>query len=61
MGKMKEKQDTFLEGIVMEHLGTSKKEQFGKLVFTIAYNENEVLKFGMKDEYTVTDMGFEQV
>lgn len=61
MGKMKDKQDTFLEGIVMEHLSIPKKEQYGKLVFTIAYNEAEVLKFGSKEEFAVTDMSFAQM
>lgn len=58
MGKMQSKQDTFLEGIVMEKLSTPKKEQYGKMVFSITYNEAEVLTFGQKDEYSVTDMNF---
>ena len=61
MGKMQDKQDTFLEGIVMESLNSPKKDQYGKMVFTIAYNEEEVLRFGAKDEYSVTDMSFAQV
>lgn len=58
MGKMQSKQDTFLEGIVMETLSTPKKEQYGRMVFSITYNEAEVLTFGQKDEYSVTDMIF---
>ena len=61
MGKMQDKQDTFLEGIVMESLSSPKKDQYGKMVFTIAYNEEEVLRFGAKDEYSVTDMSFAQI
>ena len=61
MGKMQDKQDTFLEGIVMESLSSPKKDQYGKMVFTIAYNEEEVLRFGAKDEYSVTDMNFAQI
>ncbi|MBR1598382.1 MAG: hypothetical protein IJ661_05610 [Lachnospiraceae bacterium] len=61
MGKMQDKQDTFLEGIVMESLSSPKKDQYGKMVFTITYNEEEVLRFGAKDEYSVTDMSFAQV
>ncbi len=58
MGVMVNKQDTFLEGIVIESLSTPKREQYGKIVFTIAYNEEEVLTFGAKNEYSVTDMSF---
>ena len=58
MGKMQDKQDTFLEGIVMESLSSPKKDQYGKMAFTIAYNEEEVLRFGANDEYSVTDMNF---
>ena len=61
MGAMGNKQDTFLEGIVMDNMSTPKREQFGKLVFEISFNEEEVLKFGAKDEYLVTDMSFCQV
>ena len=58
MAHMTSKQDTFLEGIVIESLSTPKKEQFGKMVFEISFNEAEVLTFGEKGEYTVTDMSF---
>ena len=61
MSLMSGKQDTFLEGIVMDNMSTPKREQYGKLVFEISFNEEEVLKFGANEEYSVTDMSFEIV
>lgn len=61
MSMMASKQDTFLEGIVMDKMSTPKREQYGKMVFEISFNEEEVLKFGEKDEYCVTEMIFQAV
>ncbi len=61
MSMMASKQDTFLEGIVMDKMSTPKREQYGKMVFEISFNEEEVLKFGEKDEYCVTEMIFQTV
>lgn len=61
MSKMSDKQDTFLEGIVMDNMSTPKREQYAKMAFEISFNEEELLKFGQKDEYCVTDMRFNAV
>ena len=61
MSMMASKQDTFLEGIVMDKMSTPKREQYAKMVFEISFNEEEVLKFGEKDEYCVTEMIFQAV
>ena len=61
MAFMMSKQDTFLEGIVIGKLSIPKKDQYGKMVFEISFNEEEVLTFGEKGEYTLTDMSFAAV
>lgn len=61
MAFMMSKQDTFLEGIVIGKLSIPKKDQYGKMVFEISFNEEEVLTFGEKGEYTLTDMCFAAV
>lgn len=58
MAEMVGKQDTFLEGIVIDALSTPKREQYGKVAFEISFNGEEVLTFGSRDEYSVTDMSF---
>lgn len=58
MSMMQSKQDTFLEGIVMESLSAPKREQYGKMVFEISFDGEEVLTFGEKGEYSITDMSF---
>lgn len=60
---MQNKQDTFLEGLVMDSLSVEKKEQYGKMRFTITFDVGNVLSFGDgKDEsFTITDMAFSQV
>lgn len=56
---MQEKQDTFLEGLVMSGLTVDKKDQYGSMAFTIAYNMDETLHFGGAEEaFTITDMHF---
>lgn len=59
--KMQDKQDTFLEGLVMEELSLEKQDQYGKMAFTIVFDPSNCLKFGEgKDEsFTMTDMHFE--
>ena len=61
--KMEDKQDTFLEGIVMEQLSISKKDQFRDMKFEIFFDVENILRFGEgKDEsFAVTDMRFETV
>lgn len=58
--KMQEKQDTFLEGLVMNRLSVEKKDQYGNMVFTISFDAGHALKFGdgKEEEFTITDMGF---
>lgn len=60
---MQNKQDTFLEGLVMDSLSVEKKEQYGKMRFAITFDVGNVLSFGDgKDEsFTITDMVFSQV
>lgn len=41
--KMLAKQDTFLEGIVAEHMSETDKKQFEKLVFDITFDVNDVI------------------
>ena len=59
--KMQDKQDTFLEGLVMDNMSLEKKDQYGDMVFGISFDAENVLKFGEgKDEsFTITDMHFE--
>lgn len=61
--KMQDKQDTFLEGLVMDALSLEKKDQFGNMAFRILFNVDNILRFGEgKDEaFTITDMQFESV
>ncbi len=58
--KMQDKQDTFLEGLVMDNMSLEKKDQFANMVFNITFDVENVLKFGeRKDEaFTITDMSF---
>ena len=60
---MQDKQDTFLDGLVMSSLSVEKKDQYGKMHFSITFNVENVLKLGDgKDEsFTITDMAFQQV
>lgn len=59
--KMQSKQDTFLEGLVMDGLSLEKKDQYGDMVFSIIFDADKILRFGEeKDEaFTITDMQFE--
>lgn len=58
---MQDKQDTFLEGLVMDSLSMERKDRYGKLAFTIIFDTDNILNFGEgKDEaFTITDMRFE--
>ncbi len=58
--KMQEKQDTFLEGLVMEELSLEKQDQYGKMVFHITFDSGHVLTFGdsKENEFSITDMNF---
>ena len=58
--KMQDKQDTFLEGLVMDNMSLEKKDQFANMVFNITFDADNILKFGeRKDEaFTITDMCF---
>jgi hypothetical protein len=57
---MQDKQDTFLDGLVMNYLSVEKKDQYGKMEFEIAFHGDTVLSLGNgKDEsFTITDMEF---
>ncbi len=57
--QMQDKQDTFLEGLVMEELSVEKKDQYGNMSFTITFDAENILTFGQgKEEFTITDMKF---
>lgn len=60
---MQDKQDTFLEGIVMNRLSVEKKDKYGNMVFEIFFDVGNILNFGdTKDEsFSITDMRFETV
>ncbi|MBE5923927.1 MAG: hypothetical protein E7271_05585 [Lachnospiraceae bacterium] len=58
LSKMATKQDTFLEGIIMEQLSAQKKDRFGQVAFNITFDESKVLSFGPNEEYSITDMNF---
>ncbi len=60
---MQDKQDTFLEGIVMKNLSVEKKDKYGNMVFEIFFEVGNILNFGeKKDEaFSITDMRFETV
>ncbi len=60
---MQDKQDTFLEGIVMNRLSVEKKDKYGNMVFEIFFDVGNILNFGdKKDEsFSITDMRFETV
>lgn len=60
--KMQDKQDTFLDGLVMSNLSLEKQDQYAKMAFTIEFYPDNLLKFGEgKDEsFTITDMSFKQ-
>ena len=60
---MQDKQDTFLEGIVMKKLSVEKKDKYGNMVFEIFFEVGNILNFGeKKDEaFSITDMRFETV
>ena len=57
---MQDKQDTFLEGLVMEEMSVDKQEQYGDIAFTISFCPEQYLRFGEgKDEsFTMTDLQF---
>lgn len=61
--KMQDKQDTFLEGLVMDNMSLEKKDRYGDMVFRIMFNADNVLRFGegKEEAFTITDMQFETV
>lgn len=58
--KMQEKQDTFLEGLVMKEMSVEKQDQYGSMAFSIAFDSGDVLEFGTEkqDRFTITNMTF---
>ena len=60
---MQDKQDTFLEGIVMNRLSVEKKDKYGNMIFEIFFDVGNILNFGdKKDEsFSITHMRFETV
>ncbi|MCM1180871.1 MAG: hypothetical protein NC347_11475 [Clostridium sp.] len=60
---MQNKQDTFLEGLVMDSLSMEKKEQYGKMKFAITFDAGKVLNLGdeSNESFSITDMEFSQV
>lgn len=61
--KMQDKQDTFLEGLVMDNLSLEKKDQYGNMVFCIFFDSDNVLRFGegKAEAFSITDMAFESM
>ena len=59
--KMQKKQDTFLEGLVMDALNMEKKDRYGDMVFSIFFEAGHILRFGegKEEAFTITDMQFE--
>ncbi len=59
--KMQKKQDTFLEGLVMDALSTEKKDRYGDMVFSVSFETEHILRFGegKEEAFTITDMHFE--
>jgi hypothetical protein len=57
---MQDKQDTFLDGLVMNYLSVEKKDQYGKMGFEILFHGDKVISLGNgRDEsFTITDMEF---
>ncbi|MDO5156677.1 MAG: hypothetical protein Q4D51_12005 [Eubacteriales bacterium] len=60
---MQDKQDTFLEGMVMDGLSVEKRDRFGKMKFEITFSSEQVLQFGKETDgsFTITDMAFSQL
>ena len=60
--KMRQKQDTFLEGLVMDTLSMEKLNRFGKMIIHITFNSEQILHFGdgKDEEFSITDMKFER-
>ena len=59
--KMQQKQDTFLEGLVMDALSMEKKDRYGDMVFSVSFEPGHILRFGegKEEAFTITDMHFE--
>ena len=59
--KMQKKQDTFLEGLVMDALSMEKKDRYGDMVFSVFFEPGHILRFGegKEEAFTITDMHFE--
>lgn len=59
--KMQKKQDTFLEGLVMDALSMEKKDRYGDMKFFIFFETGQILRFGEEkgEAFTITDMRFE--
>lgn len=60
MKKMQDKQDTFLEGLVMDFMSVDKLDQYANMSFEITFDVGNILHFGEgKDEaFSITDMKF---
>jgi hypothetical protein len=60
---MRERQDTFLEGLVMSRLSQEQKDQYGDMVFSIAFDAEHCLHFGegKEEAFTITDMRMETI
>lgn len=60
--KMRQKQDTFLEGLVMDNLSMEKLDRFGEMVIHITFDSEQILHFGegKDEEFSITYMEFER-
>lgn len=59
--KMQKKQDTFLEGLVMDALSMEKRDRYGDMEFFVFFETGQILRFGEEkgEAFTITDMRFE--
>ncbi len=60
--KMRIRQDTFLEGIVIDVLSPEKQDKFGSMKVHITFYPERVLRFcdGTDEAFSITDMEFER-
>ena len=60
---MQDKQDTFLEGLVMDFLSVEKRDKYGDMNFEITFDAKKTLPFGngKEESFVITDMQFQVV
>ena len=60
---MQDKQDTFLEGLVMDFLSVEKRDKYSDMNFEITFDAKKTLPFGngKEESFVITDMQFQVV